>query len=479
MKVLLIFPPDLKAVEPFASAPRKPTPLLWGFPIGLGYLASYLEKFGHQVVILDCLRQEYTLEVIKKKIENIKPDLVGINILTPLAITAIAVARLVKEVDNSIPVVGGGPHATYDYLNLLKNYGFDYVVLGEGEITFSELVNFLSEEKERKNRGLKKILGIAYRNQGRIVVNPLRPPIENLDDLPFPARHLVNFNDYIIDSLLPKALEIMGSRGCSHRCIFCSSSHFFGRWRARSPENIITELEFLVRKYPQIESFLFYDDNFTLDKSRVIKLCKLLIKRDLNKYQWNCLARVDQVNEEMLRFMKKAGCQKISYGIESGSPKILKNINKHLNLEVALKAIKLTKQAGIEALAFFMIGNPGENKETIRESIKFARKLNPTSTLWGITQIYPGTGLARMQTVPDFIQYVYKPEVANPCPFTYVGVPTFNNPGLEREEAKRIYKKIFRHFTLYHLACDPLGRLRHFLVSPQKTLSFLFNLFKR
>lgn len=478
MKVLLIFPPSLETVEPFASAPQKPIPFLWGFPIGLGYLASYLERTTeHEVQILDCLQKKYTLPEIQERIKAQSPDLVGITILTPLARSAVAVAKLVKEVSPQIITIGGGPHATYDYVNLLQNYHFDYVVLGEGEITFTELVNYLAGPTQMRK---EKILGIAYRDkEGKIVNTDPRPPIEDLDALPFPARHLVNFKEYIVDGLLPRALEIMGSRGCSHRCIFCSSSHFFGRWRARSPENIIAELQALIQQYPQIKSFLFYDDNFTLNPQRVIKLCRLLIQNGLNHYQWNCLARVDQVNQEMLKLMKRAGCQKISYGIESGSPQILKNINKHLNLETACQAIRATKQAGIEALAFFMIGNPGETRATIKESIKFAQKLNPTSTLWGITQIYPGTGLAQIQGVENFVEYFYQPELTDPSPFTYICVPTFTNPGLDREEAKKIYKRIFRYFTLYHFCLDPIGRLRHFLVSPQESMSFLFNLFKK
>ncbi len=300
----------------------------------------------------------------------------------------------------------------------------------------------------------------------------------NLDVLPYPARNLVNFNDYIADGLLPNAVEIMGSRGCSHRCFFCSSSHFFGQWRARSPEDIIKEMKFLLKRHFQIRSFLFYDDNFTLSKPRVIKLCQLLIDEGLSKYKWNCLARADQVSEEMLKLMKKAGCQKISYGIESGSPRILKNINKNLNLKMAKEAIKLTKKAGIEALAFFMIGNPGETERSIQQSVEFAKELNPTSTLWSITQIYPGTELEKMQSVDDFVKYTHKPEIAKPSPFTYICVPTFNNKGLGRERLKMIHKRIFKHFSFYHFFKDPIGRMKHIVVSPRGAIDFLFNLFK-
>lgn len=476
MKILLIMPPGLEAVEPFKSAPNKPSPFLWGFPLGLGYLSAYLKSFGYEVQIIDCLRYGYTLEQVGEKIKEINPDVVGLNIMTPLAKTAVAIAKIAKEVNPAISVIGGGPHATYDYDNLLKKYNFDYIVMGEGELTFLELADFLSHKKLINE---KDILGISFKNGNEVIVNSPRPLIENLDILPFPDRDSLNFKDYIVSGILPNAVEIIGSRGCSHRCIFCSSSHFFGRWRARSPENIIKELKYLIEKYPRIQSFLFFDDNFSLNKARVITLCEMLIKEGLDKYQWDCLARVDQVNEEVLKLMKRAGCTKINYGIESGSPVVLKNINKNLNLDVAKETIRLTKKIGMEALAFFMIGNPGETRETIKESIKFAKELNPTTTIWGITQIYPGTGLATIQPIDDFINYIYEPELTKPFPFTSVSVPNFINPGLGREELKKIYIKIFRYFTIYHFIKDPIGRIKRVMSSPKKAVSFLFSLFKR
>lgn len=475
MKVLLILPPDNNLVEPFVSMGKTSTSLIWGFPIGLGYLASYLKKAGHTPVIMDCLKATDSLSEIQKKIKKINPDIVGINVMTPTARGAVAVAKAVKEINKKIPVVGGGPHATFDYDNLLKNYDFDYIVIGEGEITFLELVNTLA--KKRKNL-IKNISGITYKENNKIIKTSPRSLINNIDEIPFPARNLVHFEDYITDNLLPRAIEIMGSRGCSHRCIFCSSSHLFGRWRARTPENIVKEMKYLIKKYPQVRSFLFYDDNFTLSKDRVIKFCNLLIKEGLNKYSWDCLGRADQVTEEMLLLMEKAGCKKISYGIESGSPEILKTINKRLNLETARKTIQLTKKIGIEALAFMMIGNPGETRQTIKESICYAKSLHASSTLWSIAQIYPGTELNKMQPVGDFINYLYEPELRNPHPFTNSVIAVFENKGLGREELKRIHQKIFRDFTFYHFWQDPLGRIKHFFYSPKDGALFLLSLIK-
>lgn len=476
MKVLLIAPPDNKVLEPFASSPIKPTPLLWGFPLGLGYLAAYLKKNGHEPLILDCLRYDYSLSIIKKKIQKIKPDLVGIMIMTPWARSAATVAKIIKEVDKELPVIGGGPHAAFDYENLLKNYNFDYIVIGEGEVTLLKLVDYLAKKRGKKRR---KILGIAYRQKGKVYVNPPRSLISNLDEIPFPARELVKFEDYITNSLLPQAVEIIGSRGCSHRCAFCSSSHFWKRWRARSPENIIEEIKALIKKYPQIKSFLFYDDNFTLDKERIIHLCRLLIAEGLNRYYWSCLGRADQVDEEMLALMKKAGCQKISYGVESGSPKILKNVDKYLDLSKVRETIRITRKVGIEALAFFMIGNPGETEATIKQSIRFAKRLKPTSTAWSITQVLPGTKIAAMQPVANFIEYQYDPEIDKPYPFLSPFIPTFDNKGMDREKLKRIHRRVFRYFTFHHLLDDPLSRVRHFFYSPSNGLSFLYSLFRR
>ncbi len=477
MKVLLIAPTDNKIAKPYSSLRIKPTPSFSGyaFPMGLSYLAGYIREQGHDVTILDTLSLDLNLKQIKKELSKLKPDVIGINSMTHYIKSAVTIANLCRKMFPKIPIVCGGPHPTFDYNNLLKNYDFDYAVLGEGEITFTELLKYL---ENKKNLDLEKIAGIAYKKGKKIIKTATRRPIIKLDEVPFPARDLVNFNDYICDQLLPNAVEIMGSRGCSHCCAFCSSSHFWQSWRSRSPENIIKEMKYILKNYPKTQSFLFYDDNFTLDQNRVTKFCQLLIKEGLNKYPWNCNARADQVNTKMLKLMKKAGLVKINYGVESGSPQVAKNIDKNLNIETLKKAIKITKKLGIEVLAFFMIGNPGETKETIKDSIKLAKELKPTTTLWSIAQILPGTKLDQIQPIKDYVKYIYKPEIKNPYRQTWSYIPVFENPNLNREQLKFHHKKILREFLFFHLTQNPLIQIKHFLNAPSKGFSYIISVFR-
>jgi len=476
MKVLLISPPNVHVIEPFCRANKTPPPLAVNFPLGLGYLAAILEKNQFKVEILDaCYENDITIEVIEKKIKEFHPDIVGLSVYTALAKTAVKIAQITKEIDSKIKVIAGGPHATYDYKNLLTNYPVDFVVLGEGELTFLELLNKLRNNET----DFESVKGIAFMKD-KVYATDKRPPIENLDSLPYPARHLVDFKKYINSPhLLPNAAYIVSSRGCSHQCVFCSQSHFQKKWRPRSPENVIEEMKYLLKTYDDIKSFQFFDDNFTFKKDRVINICELIIKNNLQKYKWNCLARVDQVDLEMMQLMKQAGCEKISFGVESGSPQVLKNIHKGISLDRIKEAFNLASRVGIESMAFFMIGNPGETEETITESIKFARKLKSTSTLFGITQVYPGTGLAEKSPQINFIEYIYEPEINNSSPFIHPCVAAFEQPGLDREKLKLIQKGILKKFLIYHSFRNFKTYLKHFIRSPINSLKYASLLFKK
>lgn len=478
MKILLIAPADNKIAKPYSTSKIKPTPAFSGyaFPMGISYLAAYAKKEGHDVSILDCLSRNLSLKQIKKEILKIKPDVIGITSMTYYIKSAVKIADICRKTFPKIPIVCGGPHVSFDYENILTNYNFDYVVIGEGELTFCELLKYLENKEKIK---LENINGIAFKKGKKIIKTAPRHLIVNLDDVPFPARELFPFNNYIYDQLLPNAVEIIGSRGCSHRCAFCSSSHFWQSWRARSPQNIIKEMKFILKNYPKTQSFLFYDDNFTLNQKRVNTLCQLLIKNGLNKYPWNCNARADQVNLKMLKLMKKAGLVKINYGVESGSPKVAKNIDKNLDIKTLKKAIKMTRNLGIEVLTFFIVGNPGETKETIKESIKLAKELKSTTTLWSIAQILPGTKLAMLQPIPDFVKYVYKPEINHPYAHLGSYIPVFENPNLNREQLKSEHTKIIRYFTFYYLFHHPIIQIKHFLNSPLKAIKYLNQTFNK
>lgn len=471
-RVLLIFPPDVNCVEPFLSSGKKQPPLLFGFPIGLGYIAAYLRvEGGYECRIIDGNKDNLSIREILNRIEDFDPQYIGISTYTINSKVTVKLAEAIKSLCKDRIIIAGGPHASDTYESLLKIYPyFDYIVVGEGEVTTLELLRCLDSGDFNR---LKEVKGIAYLDKPgkNIVFTGRRSLSVDIDKLPIPARDLVDFNSYIIkDNLLPYSIEVMGSRGCSHRCAFCS---FQKVWRARNVEGIISELKGLINSYPIVKSFMFFDDNFSVNKDRVVNLCRALIKEGLNKYMWSCLCRVDQVTEEMLRCMRSAGCVKIMYGVETADPEVMRNINKRISLDQVRRAFELTIKIGIDALAFFIIGNPGDTAQSIYKSYNFAKKLRCHSTVWSIMQVYPGTALAKIQPREDFVSYIYEPEIENPSDFASANVPVFENPGLDREKLKIIHKKIFRRVVFYKALQHPFFIIKKVTKRPAVALGFL------
>jgi radical SAM superfamily enzyme YgiQ (UPF0313 family) len=309
------------------------------------------------------------MNIIREK----NPDIVGISCYTFNRHACIKLARLVKEINQRIRIVFGGPHSSVMHAQLLKTYeDIDMVVLNEGEITFLEIVQNLKEGKSFEN-----LPGIIYKNGGQIINNGFRQPLEDLDELPVPANYF-------------KYKRIITSRGCPGRCIFCDTPYLWGqKVRLRSTGNVVDELEILNKKYG-LSSFIISDDTFTFDKNRTIEICKEIIRRGL-KITWDCRSRVNFVCEERLRWMKKAGCVIVSYGIESGSQKILNNLKKGITTEQIKKAAALTRKFGFKLNYFIIVGSPGETDDTIRETMKLIEETKPTSIFAYIMQLTPGT----------------------------------------------------------------------------------------
>lgn len=474
---MLILPPNVNVIPPFSLAKKKQPEMLFGFPIGLGYIAAYLLREGkYEVKIVDGNKDEMSVPDILSAIRDFNPDYIGVTIYTVNSKVAVELARQIKATFRDKMVIAGGPHASDSYQALLEKYPFfNFVVVGEGEITVSELFSALDPGRNLRPQDVK---GIAYTDKvsEKIIFTGERPLEKNIDQFPYPARHLVNFDAYIrSDNLLPYAVEIMGSRGCTHRCVFCS---FQKVWRARKAQEITVEMKALITRYPQVKSFLFFDDNFSADKKRVIELCEVIIREGLNKYMWSCLCRADQVDEEMLRRMKEAGCTKIMYGMETADRQILKNLNKRISPEQVRRVVELTTMLGMDAMVFFIIGNPGETLESIEASYNFAKKLKCQSTVWSIMQVYPGTALEKMQPCEDFVGYLYGPEVENPVDYLSANVPAFENPGLNREKMKIIYRKVFRGIVFYKAMHHPLFTLKKFSRAPAAAARFLGALLK-
>jgi len=400
VKILLISPPLTGSLSVGISIIKA--------PLGLAYIAAYLEKQEYHPEIIDCMA--YYEEIEKKedgnyrvglsekkiirKIKNFNPDIVGISCsFSVYEKDSIQVAKLVKQNSDAL-VIFGGAHSSANPDSVLKNKCVDVVVKGEGEVVFSDIVkNFRNKKKINSIPGT-----IIRKNNGGIKVNKSAEYIKNLDEIPFPARHLLPMERYLkhphnsIANMRGPTTEIITSRGCPFNCIFCSIHTVWGKkWRARSPKNVVDELESLYKEY-NIREFRFFDDNISWDKKRMIEICNEIIKRKLD-IKWDTPNGVALVtlDEEVLKKMKKAGYYKTIICIESGCEKTLKFIRKPLTLDLAKKIIKTCNKLGIWTWSAFIIGFPDETKEDIQKTIDFAKRSGLNFVTFYVAQPYPGT----------------------------------------------------------------------------------------
>jgi len=359
------------------------------FALGLGYVASNLLKYDFHVDFLDPEAENLDMEGIRDYILKKKPDIVGMSSATPNVSIANKIAKIIKKEFN-IPIILGGIHASCIPEMTLERYPeFDIIVIAEGEKSFLEICKQYRENKV----DLSKIKGIAYRKDGKILKNPPGDFITDVNELPFPARQLVNMKDYkpnVHVNLGKRSATILTSRGCPYYCIYCASYMAMGRkYRPHSAKYVLAEMKYLVDNY-SINHFVIQDDTFTVNKKRVMDICQGIID---NKWDviWYCFARVDTLDEEVLRKMKESGCYCIGYGIESGDQQILNNLKKGTTVEKCREIVKLTKKLGIRTLSFFIFGNPGETKETMEKTVQFALELDTHMAFFNHFIPYPGT----------------------------------------------------------------------------------------
>ena len=359
-------------------------------PLGLGYLAAVLEDVGHQVRIVDIPAQNLSDTDILNIALEFQPDVLGLSLLTPAAPRAFELTRFLKEY-LPIPFIFGGPHASAFPQDCLKTGDpRDIVVIGEGEATLVELLGRLYWRAS-----IADVKGICYQADGKAVLTPPRPYIENLDTLPFPARHLFDMsrftplaNNY---RQLP-ATNMITSRGCPYHCTFCFEGGRGGaHYRRLSPERAMEEVRQVVEEYG-IREISFWDDNFVISKNWILAFCDQLAKSGLG-ITWSCFSRVDRVTPELLQAMAKAGCWNIFYGLEAGCQELLDNIKKGTTLEQNRQAIAWSKNVGIETRASFMLALPGETPALGKKTIDFAIEIEPDYAQFSLTAPMPGTEL--------------------------------------------------------------------------------------
>jgi anaerobic magnesium-protoporphyrin IX monomethyl ester cyclase len=368
LKILLIYPNCLED-RVYAEDARV-------VPIGIYYIGAVLKENQYDVEILNWHDIHKTPRKIEVTLREKKPDVIGFSIVHANRWGGIDISEIAKRILPETKVVFGGIGATFLWEHLLRHFKeIDFAVLGEGEYSFLNLIQCL---EKGDNEGIKKIKGIAFRDGTRIVKTEKAEEIQDLDKLPMPSKYF-DFQ------------HLSSSRGCPANCTFCGSPQFWGRKvRFHSPEYFVEQLEQLYRR--GITFFYISDDTFTMKKDRVIEICKKINEKDL-KITWFSISRVNFVDEEMLYWMRRAGCIQISYGVESGSEKIRNMLNKNIRTDDIKRAFALTTKYGILSRAYFIYGSPGESHETIQETIDLIHEIKPLSTIFYILDIFPGTAL--------------------------------------------------------------------------------------
>ncbi|CAB1059035.1 Radical SAM domain protein [Olavius sp. associated proteobacterium Delta 1] len=369
MKMLLIYPYFLNT-RVYTTEDVRPVPL------GVYYVAAVLKDNRYDVEILNWHNINATPHKIRQALEEKKPDIIGFSILTANRWGGIEIARIARQINPQVKIVFGGIGATFLWEHFLTHFQeVDFVVIGEGEHTFLKLIRCLETNRPQ---AIEKIKGVAFRKNGKPIRTPEADPIERLDDLPDPAKYF-DFQHLAL------------TRGCGGNCNFCGSPRFWGRKvRFHSADYFVGQLERLFHK--GIHFFYFSDDTFTAHKRRVIEICRKIIEKKLD-IAWNAISRVDHVSEQVLYWMRKAGCIQISYGVESGSEKIRKFLLKNISSEKIQSAFALTRKYGIMARAYFIYGAPQESRQTIQETIDLINTIKPLSAIFYILDIFPGTAL--------------------------------------------------------------------------------------
>lgn len=389
MKILLINPPSefleqaygVKQKVSFGHAP----------PLGLGYIAAYLEQDGHDVSILDASAHQMSIGQTLDAVADFGPELVGLSVLTNYASSAAELSSALKERFPDVTTLLGGAHATYFYEDILHEMpGIDHVIYGEADLVINDYVRALGSPDK-----LSQVKSLVYRNaEGEVCVNDAAPLVEDMDSIPFPAWHLFDFSLYRPLPLQYKQepfFTMITSRGCWWRkCKFCfQAGKKAVHYRRQSPQRVVDEVEILYHRYG-IREIAFWDDTFIMNLSWLKEFKRLLEERELN-ITWVASGRVNTMNREIIQTIHDAGCWSMFIGVESGNQDLLDMIEKGINLTQVREIFSIANDVGIETRAAFMLGLPGETPSKAQETIDLAREIDPTYAVFYATHPRYGT----------------------------------------------------------------------------------------
>lgn len=425
-------------------------------PLGLMYIASFLlREKRHEVKITDMAADNLSVEEACKNIEEDSPTVVGLSALSVEASVMHMLAKKIKEISPEITVIIGGPHAASDPKSILSDEHIDYLVRGEGEETMKELLEALDH-----GNPVSGIRGISYRKNGKIVTTPPRPFMDDLDALPFPAWELIKVEKYFdlptfnIFYASKRYMSIFTSRGCPYHCTYCHN--IFGkRFRARTPENVFQEIEYLYKTYG-IREFQIVDDSFNVKKERAKNICDLIIRSGLKIFlTFPNGVRGDIVDQELLLKLKQAGTYKITYAIETASPRLQKLLRKNINLPKLQDTITLTNKLGILTHGFFMAGFPTETKEELQLTTDYAKKSKLNTLGLHVLTPFPGTEIYNQ------ILEMGKSTIANDS-LDY----TIIKSNFSEFTAEELLKKIRKTLILFYL--NPKRVVNTIMLTPNK-----------
>ncbi len=416
-------------------------------PMGLLYIAAMLEKENISVKVLDLGVEEMGLDASLQRVRELNPKIIGFTAFTPDFHIIDKYAFLVKrEMPNSY-IIFGGPHPTLDPSHVLFSKHIDFVVRGEGELTFLELSQALLKDDLSK---LPDIKGISYRGEdGKVITNCERMPIADLDELPFPARHLVPIHKYRNYGRVRKRAPvgvIFTSRGCPLKCIFCAGEIFGKKFRATSPRRMVDEIK-IMRDQFGVKEIFFREDNFAVQKDRVMEFCDLMIKEKVNM-TWMCLVEAHTMTEEVARKMKEAGCWYVAMGVESGNQEMQKVLRKKLNLETVKEEFKMLHRVGLKTLAFFMIGNYVDTEETVADTIRYSCEIDTDFAIFTVTAPIPGTELYEKAKKDGLIMNFDYDQITNLPLMFRQKTPVLRTPTLSPERLRQLQMKAVTSFYL-------------------------------
>jgi anaerobic magnesium-protoporphyrin IX monomethyl ester cyclase len=432
-------------------------------PLGMLGIISYLESRGINSEIIDCYATPLPADELIAELIRRNPDVVGFSCTTSSFLEGYSFAALLKEQAPEIVTVFGGAHACSVGVSLLDTFpAIDYLVIGEGEVSFYELV-------ASGCRGVESIPGIGYRRDGKGTLSAVRELIPDLDSLPFPAYHrLPQFpRRYSLPLFsFPKTpnTSIISSRGCPYQCSYCDRSVFSRGFRFNSPEYIVEHLKMLNRDFG-IRHVFFYDDLFTTDRSRIARFCELK-ERERLPVTYNCIARLEHVDAELLALLKRSGCWQVNFGIESGDPEVIGKHRKFYDLGEVRHKLQMVRDTGMRVKGLFMLGLPGETEESIHRTIDYALAL-PLDEI-NVTKFTPFPGAPVYRTIRDHGEFNEEWPLMN-C-INFVFVPR----GVTKDQLEELYNEFIRRF--YHRWRIHWGYTSMLWKSPHSVLAFLRNL---